>query len=320
MLNQGGIISISIPAAVAFCCLFAGSMPAPGESFRERLERAHNHLKTGDVERSIDAYRDLQTERPESEVVLYNLGCAHCRKAFETGRDAPVELFERAVKYFDRARASTDPELARRAWFNSINTTAWMAEQSVSVDAYEDAIEAFESCIAEYERFLEAHPHHQRARHNLDHARYRLKKMLQHPPPDETSEARSEQDEKGDQTRPDEDCSGKSDDSQSEQSRQARREEPTPEQQEQDPRSRSQESPQHEASDAQQDRQAPGQKTGSGNDAPPRNAGTRQTTRELDAPKQNIEAILQSIEDMDKRESYDTIHGRKARRPQRNWW
>lgn len=260
-------------------------------SFRARLEEAHALLDNGDVDGAVALYRDLQTDDPESDVLYYNMGRAHYEGAMqeadlEAHEDALASL-EQAKEALEKVLNSPDPEVRRNAAYNHANCVAQVAKLSATAQKHPETVEAFELSVAEYEDFLRQHPDHQGARNNLDHMRYLLKSMLQNPPP-----PRQQQGE-GD---------GENQDQQ---------------QQQQD-----QDKGPEEEQDEQQGEQQPQAQEQDQSDQRDQSDDSEQSPEEESPPedRQNVEAILQSLEDIDEQEQRETRTQRPDTRLRNDWW
>lgn len=282
MRRYGLFLMIGVAAAYA------------GEPFRERLEQGYRQLRSGNIEGARNTFQGLLTDEPKSEALHYGLG----RAQYEEGlRDIERKAAEDAVARLSEARTSfeelisaSDPFVRRNALFSAANSAALIAKQTAMTGDHEKNVAAFEDAIRAYEEVLRTQPDHRQARKNLDHMRYTLKKMLQNPPPESDQNKEGEQNEEGDQQQ--EDQSG---------------EKQSQENQPQEP------SEQPEPDDSQAEEEQPGDPTQMSD------AAREEQPQELN--RQNIEAILQSLEEQDRQAQKDL---RKATGPPRavggKWW
>lgn len=275
------------------------------ESFRQRLDKANADLKSGKIDEALTAYRDLQTEDPESETLYYDFGCAHYRQGKEAGDQKQAQdaltSFEEAKKSFEKVLNARDPEIRKNAAFQHANAVAQIALQSKEAQKYDETVKGFEEAVKEYEAFLKQYPGHAGARAKLDYMRYVLKTMLQNPPPPEEQQGQDEQkkDEQGDQKQEQKDQQG--------QDRQEQDEQKQGENKDQEKKDEKSEQPQEaselkEASQEQKDQQEQSQEEAKPDD------------------KQNVEAILQSLEDTDHREQRDMLNQRSEIKMRKEWW
>ena len=292
-----------------------------GGSFRERLDRANALLKKGDTEGALGQYRDLQTDDPESPLLYYNIGCAAYQRGMQeielkAAQDA-VASFSQAKTSFEKARLASDPELRTNAGFNHANTFAREAEQAAAAGKYEESIKAFQGTVQAYEDFLKEHPTHQGAKKNLDYVRYRLKSMMQNPPPppkDDKNQQKQDQEQKQDQQKQDK----KEGEQQEKKDNESQK---SPEQQQQD----KQEKKEGEQSEPKENKQEEKQQQAKQEDASQKDAQEQATQQEQakDGAKdehQNVEAILQSLEDVDKREQKEVRNQRTGVGIRKEWW
>jgi len=279
------------------------------ESFRQRLDKANATLISGKIDEALSAYRDLQTEDPESETLYYNLGCAHYRQGKEAGdqkqaQDALVSL-EEAKKNFEKVLNARDPEVRQNAAFQHANTVAQIALQSREAQKYEETVKAFEESVKEYESFLRQYPEHEGARAKLDYMRYVLKTMLQNPPPPQEQQGECNQNKDSgddqnqkqkDQQNPNE--SGKPDEKKPEE-QQAGKDEENKDEQSGETREAA------ELKDATEE---------------PKEQQEQSQDEAKPDDKQNVEALLQSLEDTDHREQRDMLNQRKEIKMRKEWW
>jgi hypothetical protein len=113
--------------------------------------------------------------------VQYALGIAHFDLA-QQHRNAQKQseaqdAFEAAHRYFGRAARSEQGVLQRAALYNGANALAFAGFVAAAHNPAH-AIERLESAIETYERLLAAAPEHAAAAQNLNHVRYKLKLML----------------------------------------------------------------------------------------------------------------------------------------------
>ena len=270
-------------------------------SFRARLEEAHALLNDGDVDGAVALYRDLQTDDPESDVLYYNLGRAHYEGAMqEAGLDAHEDALasiEQAMEAFEKVLHSADPEVRRDAAYNHANCVAQVAKLSATAQKHQETVEAFEQSVAEYEDFLRQHPDHEGARNNLDHMRYLLKSMLQNPPPPQQQQGEGD-DENQDQEQQDDQGQDQQQEQEGQQQQQDQEEGPEDKQEEQQAEQQQQ---------AQEQDESDEQEPSSEEEAPPDD-------------RQNVEAILQSLEDIDEQEQHDARTQRPDTRLRNDWW
>ena len=267
-----------------------------GESFNEQLAKGHALLQNGDVDGALAQYRDLQTEDPESDVLYYSTGCAEYGKGLqEVELKAPEDAlasFKTAKESFQKVIGSSDPDLRKNAAFNHANCTARIATQAAAAQKYEETVAAFKESVGEYEQFLKEHPDHEGARKNLDHMRYLLKSMLQNPPPPQD---KSSQDQKDDQKQ----------DQQKQKDKDKQQQEQNKDQQKQEDKDKQQQQQQQEQKDQQQQAQE-------------QNKDQQQQAKPDD--KQNLDAILQSLDEIDQREQKESRNQRSEISIRSNWW
>lgn len=158
---------------------------AAAESFSGGLAKAAALLRNGDAAAALAAYRELEVEHPDSTPVLFGIGCAQYAAAeAQAASDAPEaarSAFEEARTTFERI-AVADPIVRAHAAYNAANCLVWAARTYAAPAEYEAKVAALRRAVAAYEEVVRNQPDHARALQNLDHARFELKKLLQHPP------------------------------------------------------------------------------------------------------------------------------------------
>ncbi len=274
--------------------IFALSAVAVADSFDDRLRTGYSLLEDGDTEGAVATFRDLQIDQPDSEIVTYSLASAKLIQGLidvknEAPEDALVRLAE-AKTSFDTLDMSADPFIRFNAAYNSANCAAGIAKQSSGLGKHEETVAAFEESIHAYEELLRQNPEHEGARTNLNHMRYLLKTLLQNPPPPQEQEKPGE---------------GEDEEEKKEGEQEGEQQQPNPEEQNGEPEDQ-QESEDEQTAENPQDFQSAAQENQEESD--PLN-------------RQNIEAILQSLEDQDREEQKNL---RRAKQPPRimnqKWW
>ncbi|HPJ99570.1 MAG TPA: hypothetical protein PKW60_08810 [Candidatus Hydrogenedentes bacterium] len=302
-----------LAAAVVCLCGVLSAVAAPADSFREQLKYGNALLNSGDFEGAREVYRGLQLEHPESEIVYYSLGCAD----YEEGAGAvalqdpegAIEFFSSARDAFQRAKTSRDKSLRIDASYNHANAMAQIAKQTASLGDNKATITAFEETVAAYEGVLERYPDHKQARHNLDHVRYLLKRMLQVPPPDEEQQ----EGEQGGQQEQQQDSQEQQNGDQQQDQQEQQDDQGEKDGQEDSDQQGSQQPEQEEGAPQQESKQQTGasatleEEPGEGD-------------REERQDRQTIEAILQSLESQDKREQQDLRTSQPDSHVRKEWW
>lgn len=306
--------------AILLLALTTVSSAAPAAPwFNARLEKGHALLHSGDVEGALAQYHDLQTENPESEVLYYNIGRAQYEQGLQrveakTARDA-VLSFEDAKTSFEKVLLARDPEIRKDAAYNHANCVAQIAKASASAQDYQKTLDSFKQSIAEYEQFLREHPGHEGARGNLDHMRYLLKSMMQNPPPPQQSQ--DQQQQQGNERKDDQ--NKQQGQEQQGQEKQQAGDPNKQEQQKEGQEKKDQEKQAQEQKDQQREKKqmAEAQKDASKDQQDHQQKSIEDGQKDAQS---NVEAILQSLEDVDKREQRETKNVRTDVRISAEWW
>lgn len=307
--------------SIAYIALVACGGFAQADAFRSELIRGNALVRSGDVEEALGVYRNLQVERPESDQLYYAFGCAHFEAAEQHAGMKRLEdaltAYGEARESFERARLSSAPELRRNAAFNAANCVAKQALSLAETAEYEPTLEKFKESITGYEELLREYPDLSGARINLDHMRYRLKKMLQNPPPPQQAE---EDQQKAGQESSDKEGKPEEESSESkngEDNQQKPQEDAEGEQEEQSEDRQENRAPQAESPENQgaedQNVLEEGELTDLG-DAD----GEESPSQSLD--RRSIQAILDSLEEIDQREQKELRRGPVTEHPRKEWW
>ncbi len=187
----------SLHRALATLLLLACTSFAGAASLQSSVRQAEELVTKGDWEGALEAYRALQVEHPNEDLVLFGLGCAQYRKAeaMPEGADPTVRgaLYSEAQATFERLSASRNAHLAADAAFNRANSLAQKAALLPEQD-FKPKVAALQQAISAYEAVLASHPEHAAAQSNLDHVRYTLRLLQQNKPQEQ-----EKKDDKGDE-------------------------------------------------------------------------------------------------------------------------
>jgi Ca-activated chloride channel family protein len=316
--NMPNRISTGVRATlrVALCtALLVGA--ASAESLHDRIQHANGLLRSGETDKALDAYRNIQVDNPDSPVLDYNIGCAEYEKAMKALQSkegkADTGALSEAIESFDRAVHSADPAVSESAAFNRANCFAQTAKNAEGA-AQADRVKSFQEAIRAYEDVLKKDPGNGGAKQNIDHLRYMLKKTPPPPPPQEG----------GDDSEPKDDQSGDNKNKQQQQ-----QSDPSGEQNpDSQPQQQDQQQQNSEEQSSQPDQPQDQQNQSENNSEQEQNSGAEQNPNEAKqdpgAPppdQQSFEALLQSLENQDKEMQKDLRKGARAARVRSTgWW
>jgi len=269
---------------IAFVCV--PWLAVHADSLNQRISDGFDLIEAGDTETALATFRTLQTEQPDSDLVQYSIGYAQYEQGLKQlngeQSEAGVATVQQAKSTFDALSNSPDAFISKSAQYNAANCTAVLAKNGAPEQEYKEALATYRKSVDAYEQVLEDQPEHVVARKNLDHIRYLLKSMLQNPPP----EQEDQEDQKGDGD---------------------------PEEQNKDG-----EQNEDEESNSEQDEDQDGDGQPQEND---QQGPTKAPSEPQQLDRQNIEAILQSLEDQNTEEQKKL---RRARTPSQvkagKWW
>jgi len=154
-------------------------------SFSESLANARDHLKSGDFDKALEVFHELQVDHPDSAIVAYGIGKALYAKAEHQeqlgAKDEAASAYKDAETAFARVTGMRESKIALESEFARLNAAARGALVIPAEQKYADAVKALRGAVAGYEQFLRDHPGHEGAQKNLDHISLELKKLLQNP-------------------------------------------------------------------------------------------------------------------------------------------
>lgn len=307
-------------------------LTAHPDELRDGLMRGYNLLMDGDVQAALEQYKELDAAYPGRPLIQYNLGCAEFRNGETQLAGQNVEeavlSFDSARTAFEGAQTSDDEQLRRNAGFNAATTAMPLADESARAyfaalgsgtadpqtlgTAYEVALKGFGQSVDAYGTFLQRYPDDKNAEQNLEYARYRLKELLQNPPPEPPEQEQQkgedgkdeQQKEEGEQQQ--ENQEGDQEQEDQDQKEQDQDQEQEPQEQPGDEEKEQQQQPQPEQGDQQQQPQE-----GEEQEAQPNELN--------DENRQTIEAILDSIEEQDRREQ-EVLRKGTGGQIRGDWW
>lgn len=280
------------------CCVSASA----AEYFDDRFAPGYDLLEAGEFDGALVAFNELKTELPDSALVDYSIASTYYSMAMRQEdpeqKEARIENFFKAKEQFLDLANLPDPFLGRNAPFNAANCSAQIAKQYDPGEEYTQRLQSLKVAIEDFDKVLLLDPDHAEARQNRDHLNYLLKQMLQNAPPDQQEPNEGDSGEEQNEGEKQEEGQDKSDAQNPEEKESEEQGEEDDQQGEQDP----------EDSDDESDPQS--------GDTPPQSSTEGKTPEE-----ENIEALLESLEEVNKEEQKNL---RKANRlPQikgGKWW
>lgn len=294
-------------AAVCIVC----SAQAVAQVFDARLSGAFARIDAGDYEGAVQEFNELKVDHPQSEIIDYGLASALYAKAahdYETGNREIAEVgMDAAKKRFQELQQSAVPEVRRDAQFGAANSIAMIARDKaaeyinkfpvVRPEDYKTAEQSAREAVAALQSYVSRYPEDERAQTNLNNARYVLKSIQQRQP-DPQEQQQSEGEDEGDQD-------------QEQQSGDQGEQGGDDQEGEEQPESGDEGSDEQQQADAEQ-----GETDQSGAGA---ESKADMTQNELS--RQNIEAILQSLEDINREEQKNLMRAQTAPKTRDGqWW
>lgn len=285
---------------LSFGLLYCTTGTYAAEYFDERFEPGYELLNMGEYEQALEAFNVLKTETPESALVDYSIASTHYKQAVaESNEENLMETFgmlTMAKEQFDDLARIPDPFLKGNAPFSSAVCSAQIAKLYNTTEEFQLRVDALKIAINEFDKVLLLDSDHESAIRNRDHLSYLLKTLLQSEP---QKQKMPNDGEGGDEENESEEKKESEEQGEGEQKEQEEQSEEQQEQEESD-----QESDAENSNPQEQDEQE------------------QQSSQNGKAPDQaNIEAILDSLEDINKEEQKNL---RRAEGPPRvnggKWW
>ena len=315
------------------------SAPAFADSFADRMREANTLLGNGDFEGAMAIYQDLKIDDPESERIAHNMGLAKFRYA--TGllesnnpKDALTAL-EEATGLFDKSMETGIDEIIETSEFAAANTTLKTADAHKAMNAYQQAIESYQLAISQYEDILRRDSGHAGAKQNRALARLRLKELMRDTPPEEQEQEQQQQ--QGQDENQQQEGGGESQEGEQDQQPQDSGESEGESEQGGEQDQQSQDGGQNEMDEGEpgdpskspeeqdQEFDLEDLKDAEGEQPPPTPGSANEDDTEANRPtempsQQSIEALLQSLEQMDNRLQHDARRSNERSSRPRRWW
>ena len=285
--------------------------PVFAQTFDARLADAYSKIDAGDYEAAIQEFNELKVDRPQSPLIDYGLASTLYAKAaddYEVGNREMAEVgMDAARKRFRELQDSPVSEVRRDAQFGAANSTAMIARDKareyidkhpvVRPEDYKTAEQTAHEAVTALEAYLARYPDDAQAMTNLNHARYTLKSIQQRQPRQEDQQQSEGNDEgENQQEQQDGDQGEQGGDDQEGEDEQQSGDEGSDEQQQAD------------ADQGNTDQSGAG-------------AESQADMTQNELSRQNIEAILQSLEDINREEQKNLMRaqtGPSAR--DGKWW
>lgn len=156
------------------------------EYFDKRFQPGYDFLSAGEFDQALESFNQLKTETPDSALVDYSIASTYYQKALALGtpetKETTIESLFQAKEIFEELIRMPEPFLQENAPFNSANCSAQIAKLYDPAAEYSQRVQGLRTAIEEFDKVLLQHPDNQSAQRNRDHLSYLLKSMLQDPP------------------------------------------------------------------------------------------------------------------------------------------
>lgn len=285
--------------AVYSLMLFFSFAASGVEYFDERFAPGYEFLDEGEFDKALEAFNELKIETPESALVDYSIASTYYKKAVsrisDENKEEVIESLMEAKERFEELIRKPEPFLKENAPFNAANCSAQIAKLYDPKEEYGQRVIGLKGAIDEYDKVLLVDPEHVSAKKNRNHLSYLLKKMLQDPPPEQKSP------EEGD---------GGEEENEGEE-----------EQEGEDPSEGENEEEEGEEGE-EEDSEGDSEEDDSDSDDQSQDGEQQQSSENGKTPEEaNIEAILESLEEINKEEQKNLRRAQRA--PQikgGKWW
>ncbi|MBX3179119.1 MAG: hypothetical protein KF886_17325 [Candidatus Hydrogenedentes bacterium] len=179
-----------------FITFVLAAAPAGAGPVDDAIARATRLVAAGQPADALRVCREARVEHPDAPELLFAIGCmaAAAGEQMASGDPAVAADHLRAAREMFAWAASAAPEAFAAA--SAYNAATCLLMMDATIDprtGYDERVANLRAAVAELEACAARSPELERARRNLDHARYRLNTLLQNPPRDpEEDEERSE--------------------------------------------------------------------------------------------------------------------------------
>lgn len=164
---------------------FSGNAPA----FEPAVREAASLLRSGDADKALATLKEAQVDYPDAPELRFGIACATFAKGdglLQTGaqKEGLAALTEAQSLFFDLTQRP-EPHIAREATHNHTAVIAREALLLVEGGDYTGGVAALRRAVSALESAYERYPEHEGIRQNLEHIQFKLKELLQNPPPQE---------------------------------------------------------------------------------------------------------------------------------------
>lgn len=166
------------------------------EYFDDRFTPGYDLLAEGRFDEALASFNELKTDLPDSALVDYSIASTHYSRALSIEDPEQKEtklagLFKAKEGFLELANLP-DEFLKKNAPYAAANVSAQMAKMFDPEAEYSPRVEGLKAAIGEYDEVIRLYPEFQEARQNRDHLNYLLKQMLQDPPPQQEDQDQGE--------------------------------------------------------------------------------------------------------------------------------
>jgi len=178
------VATLTLVLAVYGLCFYSGAA-----SVEQGLRDARQLLDKGDPDGAISLLKEAQVDSPAASELRFGIACALFVKGEHLLKSGAAEesktAFAEARSLFESLEKDPQERIAREAAFNRATVIARQALEIANGDDYAAGVAALRNAVQAYETAVTRYPDHPEIRQNLDHVQFRLKQLLQNPPPEQ---------------------------------------------------------------------------------------------------------------------------------------
>ncbi|MCP4652047.1 MAG: tetratricopeptide repeat protein [Candidatus Omnitrophica bacterium] len=142
------------------------AFPIQAASLRGKINQGNVLYNNGEFDKAESKYSQALSERPESDLINFNLGAALYK----------MEDFSRAIEHFQKAIISESEDLQKKSFYNLANS------EYMHGAAHEDsnltaAVDLLKRSLSHYKKIIESDDESQDAQYNYDLVEEELKRL-----------------------------------------------------------------------------------------------------------------------------------------------
>jgi len=270
---------------------FCAPLPAADKQTAKLVSEANKSLTSGQIDKALDTYKQLEEKIPDTPELAYNQAIAHYRK----------QEYEKATELFTKALATREPSLEAKTKFNLGNCAYATALQKQ--DNIEEAIDNLKVAVRYFQEALDLDPADKDARVNIEMAELLTKHLRDKQKQQQEQQKEQEKEDK----KKDEEKKDEQKEQPSSQPTSQPQSQPASQPQSQPASQPSQQKQQQDGDEKQEQKQPPGQqqKQEQAQQDPNSEQKAQPVPMEIQLSKEEAERLLQLIRDKEKQRRED---------------